>query len=548
MWKEEILRREPYVADWTRGEENHKMNTNIGGKRKDSWLVSRKESSGEEVGKKSTHKGVWKVLIVDDEEAVHSVTKLALNHLVFEEKRIEFISAFSAVEAKILLDEHPEIAVILLDVVMEEEDSGLKLAKYIRCELANRMVRIILRTGQPGQAPEEQVILEYDINDYKEKTELTARKLYSAMVTALRSYQDLARIHSSKRGLEKIIDATATIFAMQSMQKFAAGVLDQLAALLNITETALYIHFQGLMATREGNGDFLIVAGTGAFENVVGSSVAHVLPISIQQEIEEVFESNQNKFYHGKSYMLFRSKQGAEGVLYMENNGHLNEFDQRLIEIFCVNICIAFDNIELNKEIEETQRDCLYTLGEAAEARSRETGNHVKRVAECCWLLAMKYGLGPEKAGLLRLATPMHDMGKLAIPDSILNKPGKLTVEEFEVMKTHCDIGYDIMKKTPRTILQTAAMIAHQHHEKFDGTGYPQGLKGEEAHLFSRITALIDVFDALQATRVYKKPWPLEEILLLLKAERGKHFDPVLVDLFLENLSEFQEIYIKFPD
>lgn len=516
--------------------------------RKDSWLVSRKKSLGKETAEQVGKDNVWKVLIVDDELAIHSVTKLALKHLVYANKQIKFISAFSAVEAKQILQSDQDIAVILLDVVMEEDDSGLKLAKYIRCDLANRMVRIILRTGQPGQAPEEQVILEYDINDYKEKTELTARKLYSAMVTALRSYQDLERISSSKRGLEKIIDASATIFAIQSMQKFAAGVLDQLAALLNIKETALYVHFQGLMAAREGASDFLILAGTGAFRNVVGDSVDTVLPISIRQEIEQVFKTNKSKFYQGKSYALFRSKQGSEGVLYMENSQSLDEFDQRLIDIFCVNICIAFDNIELSQEIEETQRDCIYTLGEAAEARSRETGNHVKRVAECCWLLASKCGLPLEEANLLRMASPMHDMGKLAIPDGILNKPGKLTPEEFEIMKTHCDIGFDILKKSPRKILQTAAMIAWQHHEKFDGTGYPQGLKGEETHLFSRITALVDVFDALQATRVYKKAWPLDEILALITAERGKHFDPFLVDLFLENLDEIKEIYEKFPD
>lgn len=524
------------------------MSTSNNNERKDSWLISRKESIEKPSDLKSNQFGFWKVLIVDDEEDIHSVTKLALNHLVFENKRIQFISAFTAAQAKDILCADPEIAVILLDVVMEDDDSGLQLAKYIRYDLANWMVRIILRTSQPGQAPEEQVILEYAINDYKEKTELTARKLYSSMVTALRSYQDLAQISSSKQGLEKIIAATATIFAIQSIHQFAAGVLEQLAALLNIKKSALCVHSQGLMASRERTSDFSILAGTGTFQEFVGTSVDTILPYSIRQEIEQVFKTNNANFYQGKNYVLFRSKQGSECILYMENGTSIDDFDQRLIDIFCVNICVAFDNIELSKEIEETQRDCIYTLGEAAEARSRETGNHVKRVAECCWLLAIKCGLSAEDAGLLRMAAPMHDMGKLAIPDGILNKPGKLTKEEFEVMKTHCEIGYDIMSKSPRPILKTAAMIAREHHEKFDGTGYPQGLTGENTHLFSRITALIDVFDALHARRVYKEPWPLDDILSLLRAERGKHFDPFLVDLFLANLSEVLKIYEKFPD
>ena len=511
----------------------------------DDWLLKEKSPIQNKLPELGNH---WKVLIVDDEEAVHSITKLALSNLIFANKSIEFFSAFSAAQAKTILTAHPDIAVILLDVVMEEDNAGLKLAEYIRYNLENRIVRIILRTGQPGQAPEEKVILEYDINDYKEKTELTARKLYSSMITALRSYQDLERINYSKLGLEKILDATATIFAIQSIKKFATGVLEQLAALLNINGTALCVHPQGLIATRERTTDFLVLAGTGKFNKVIGLPISSVLPAKINSEIEAIFASNNCNFHKGTSYVLFRSKQGSDGILYLESSKNLDEFDQNLIDIFCVNICIAFDNLELSREIEETQRDCIYTLGEAAEARSQETGNHVKRVAECCWLLALKYGLSSEEAALLRMASPMHDIGKLAIPDSILNKPGKLTAEEFSIMQNHCEIGYYIMKKSPRAILQTAAMIAYQHHEKFDGTGYPQKLNGSETHIFSRITALIDVFDALHSDRVYKKAWPLSEIIELLQQEKGKHFDPQLVDLFLANLDEFLDIYRKLPD
>ena len=511
----------------------------------DDWLLA---SPATAIEMPPTQEQYWKILIVDDEESVHSVTNLALNSLLFNNKKLKFFSAFSAAEAKTILASNPDIAVILLDVVMEEDDAGLKLAQYIRYNLANWMVRIILRTGQPGQAPEEKVILEYDINDYKEKTELTSRKLYSAMITALRSYQDLDRINHSKLGLEKIVEATATIFAIQSITKFAAGVLEQLAALLNITGSALCVHYQSLIATRERLTDFLVLAGTGDFTKVIGLPISAVLPAHVNDEIKMVFKNSSTNFHKGKNYVLFKSKQGSEGVLYLENNKNLNDFDQNLIDIFCVNICVAFDNLELSKEIEETQRDCIYTLGEAAEARSQETGNHVKRVAECCWLLANKCGLSCDEAALIRMASPMHDIGKLAIPDSILNKPGKLTSEEFTIMKNHCQIGYYLMKKSPRAILQTAAMIAYQHHEKFDGTGYPNQLKETQIHIFSRITALIDVFDALHSNRVYKKAWPLPEILTLLDQEKSKHFDPTLVDIFLENLDEFLIIYQQLPD
>ena len=139
------------------------------------------------------------------------------------------------------------------------------------------------------------------------------------------------------------------------------------------------------------------------------------------------------------------------------------------------------------------------------------------------------------------MASPMHDIGKVGIPDNILNKPGKLTKEEYEIMKTHAQLGYNILKGSKREILQTAAIVAREHHEKWDGSGYPRGLKGKKIHIYGRITAIADVFDALGSNRVYKKAWIDKDIFNLLKNERGKHFDPSLIDLFLNN----KEIFFK---
>ena len=142
----------------------------------------------------------------------------------------------------------------------------------------------------------------------------------------------------------------------------------------------------------------------------------------------------------------------------------------------------------------------------------------------------------------------MHDIGKVAIPDKILKKPGKLTDEEWVIMRSHCKVGYKILKDSSRPILKAAALVAYRHHEKWDGTGYPNGTKGESIHIFGRITAIADVFDALGSDRCYKKAWDLEKILNLFKEEKGKHFDPKLVDLFLDNLDKFLLIRDKFQD
>ena len=204
--------------------------------------------------------------------------------------------------------------------------------------------------------------------------------------------------------------------------------------------------------------------------------------------------------------------------------------------------------MQLNQEIEHTQREVIYAMGEIGETRSKETGNHVKRVAKYSRLLAKLYGLGDKESDELEMASPMHDIGKVGIPDAILNAPRKLTQKEFEVMKTHAELGYNMLKHSDKAILRSAAIVAHQHHEKYDGSGYPRGLRGEDIHIYGRITAVADVFDALGSERVYKKAWKLDDILALFKQEQGKHFDPKLVDIFFENLNDFLKIRDTYQD
>ena len=202
----------------------------------------------------------------------------------------------------------------------------------------------------------------------------------------------------------------------------------------------------------------------------------------------------------------------------------------------------------LNEEIQSTQKEIIYKMGEIGETRSKETGNHVKRVAEYSRLLALLWGMDKKEANNLLIASPMHDIGKVGIPDSILKKTGKLTEDEFEIMKEHSLIGYNILKDSKRDILKAAAIVAKEHHEKWDGTGYPFGLKGENIHIYGRITAIADVFDALGSERCYKEAWEDEKIFGLFQKEKAKHFDPNLIDLFLNNLDDFLLIRDKYKD
>ncbi|MCK9374419.1 MAG: HD domain-containing protein [Sulfuricurvum sp.] len=202
----------------------------------------------------------------------------------------------------------------------------------------------------------------------------------------------------------------------------------------------------------------------------------------------------------------------------------------------------------LNTEIEDTQREVVFTMGSIGESRSKETGNHVRRVAEYSKLLALYYGLKEEEAEMLRQASPMHDIGKVAIPDAVLNKPGRFDEEERRIMDTHAALGYDMLKHSQRPLLLMAATVAYEHHEKYDGSGYPRGLSGEDIHIYGRITALADVFDALGSDRVYKQAWDDERIFNLFREERGKHFDPKLIDIFFDHLDEFLAIRDHLKD
>lgn len=204
--------------------------------------------------------------------------------------------------------------------------------------------------------------------------------------------------------------------------------------------------------------------------------------------------------------------------------------------------------MKVNEEIIETQKEVIYTLGEIIESRSHEAAKHVIRVAEYCYLLALKYGFSQEEAVLFKIAAPMHDIGKIGIPDHILNKPGSLTKEEFECIKTHTTIGYNIMKKSKHKIMKMAANIALSHHERWDGSGYPDAVAGENISIYSRMVSIADVFDAVSHKRCYKEAWALDDVKAYLLEQRAMMFDPQIVDLFLENWDEILAIREEHSD
>ena len=291
---------------------------------------------------------------------------------------------------------------------------------------------------------------------------------------------------------------------------------------------------------------------------IVGNSICN----GTRELIDDVYSDDRfnaqidkDTGYRTKSMMVIPMYDYSDTIIgafqVINHRGETEKFDKRDLERLTLASTYAAETLisaALAIEIEETQKEVVFTMGAIGESRSKETGNHVKRVAEYSKILALSYGLDEDEAELLKQASPMHDIGKIAIPDSILNKPGRFDENERHIIETHAELGYHMIKNSQRPLLKAAAIVAYEHHEKWDGTGYPRKLKGEEIHIYGRITAVADVFDALGSDRVYKKAWNDADIFKLFKDERGKHFDPKLVDLFFDSIDDILHSREKFKD
>ena len=290
---------------------------------------------------------------------------------------------------------------------------------------------------------------------------------------------------------------------------------------------------------------FRIRSVNSQFETLLGYSSVElegkpITGISPESAITQWMSEAQHAEVDDATSRVFRFT-GHDGDQFQLSVGCAAVHDQsgqvESIVLICQDVT---ESQRLSREILETQRELLYTMGDVVESRSEETGQHVRRVAQVSKFLALKTGLSPEFAEMIETAAPMHDIGKVGISDAILHKPGKLTSDEFEEMKRHASIGFRILGSVDRELISLAARIAHQHHERYDGLGYPNGLKGEEISIEARIVSIADVLDALFSVRSYKPAWDEQSVLEHFRAQRGMQFDPNLVDLLLFHWDEIQ--------
>lgn len=450
----------------------------------------------------------WKILLVDDDKLVHLYIEEALKGLKFEDKPINLFHAYNLDQAKEFLIINTDIAILVSDLVMEKDLAGLELINYVRNDLNNRSIRIILETARPEKAPEDITVATYDINLYLDKRELNEVKLRTAVLTSLRSYRDIILLEKGVKGLEKIIRDPHEFVFIEDIYSFLKECYKKIEK---------FIEYYSI------TNDFKI--GIKYKNFIIGDLFEENFDSTDKNTIKKQFE------YKGEKNILL--------VKFMHN---INPIEKGIISVFIDNLYLTFISSSYFINMNNSYKEIIYKLSDVIEARSGETGAHVRSVAEISYIIGKTYGMEEKRLDILKLASPLHDIGKIGISDAILNKPDKLTEEEFEIMKEHTVIGYNILKDSKWEVFEIASKIALQHHEKWNGEGYPFGLKGEDILLEARIISIADVFDALTQDRVYRKAWSFDKAVNYLNSLKGIAFDPELIDIFNAKLDEIKKI------
>lgn len=453
------------------------------------------------------------ILIVDDTDTnIHILIELL-------DDKYDILASLNGHDAIEIINEE-QIDLILLDIMMPEID-GYEVCKRLKENSKTKDIPIIFITAKTD---EESIKKAYEVGgvDYITKP--------------FKAIEVLSRIN--------------THLTLAEQKTFLEHSLEENMILLNqykqvVDESSLVSKTDLMGKITYANDEFAKISGYTKDE-LIGKSQNIVRHPDVANSVyKEMWQTIKNKrIWRGE--VKNEKKDGTYYVVFaiimpiLDLNGDIKEYISVRHDIT--------DIYNLKQEIVETQKEVVFTMGAIGETRSKETGKHVKRVAEYSRVFGKYCNLSEEEIELLVDASPMHDIGKIAIPDNILHKTGKLNDEEFQIMRTHAEIGYTMLNHSSRPLLKTAAIIALEHHERWDGNGYPNYLKGEEIAIEGRITAIADVFDALGSQRCYKKSWKDEDIFEYLKKEKGKQFDPNLVDIFFEHIDEFLLIRKEFID
>ena len=485
----------------------------------------------------------WKILIADDEPAVHAATRLALGSVSFRGREIEFVSAYSGAEVMQCLRLHDDIAVVFLDVVMETDDAGLRVARQLRKE-GHHLPRIILRTGHPGYAPEREVIVDYDIHDYKEKTSLDFSKLFSCVISALRAYDDLLRIEQHKRGLLLVLESVSW-FDLRSLRRYLSRMLAELSVLADIDIVDVSLAARDLPRRVGDNG------ADAMFDLIVDGIADRSRAAQAAAHIAQTFALAMARSDEAGSsfYARFSDK---EIVLHSPQPDAFSRADAVLLEMFLMKVAQSLDNLDTFREV-IAERDGLvrgFSLLDCGRECHHDDDElrqiqYFSRITAAKLQNRLEFQDEIDDWFVFSIATAcgLHDLGQFDLPHEIFEKPGPLTEDERHLIRSHVEKGLALLDARcgglhgTRLYPMLEAVIA-QHHERYDGSGYPAGRKAAEISLAAGIVGLADTYVAMTSPRSYRAAISHDLTVAHLAANRGIAFDPRLVDAFLEALED----------
>ena len=362
--------------------------------RDDDWLIDDSDT------RTTQSLPPWRVLVVDDEPDVHSATRLALSNVVYKERPVQVLSAYSATEGLMTLRREHDIALVLLDVVMETEDAGLRLARQIREELGNHLVRVVLRTGQPGQAPEREVVLQYDINDYKNKTELSSQKLFTTVISSLRAYEGLLMIERNRAGLERILDASTDLYHVRSLREFASGVLNQVSAILDVGADGVLCVLHE--ADSPAANTPVVVAATGAYAHMSTSPAAGLVRQPFWDAVQQAFREHRSNIEPQRAVLYVGTPEQHEFVVLVTPPLPLADLQRELLETFCDKIGWAFDNLHALDALRQAQGHFVQAVAQIFQALHKRAPQDLPADLDALLDHLAQQGLGGVDSAILR--------------------------------------------------------------------------------------------------------------------------------------------------
>lgn len=483
----------------------------------------------------------WKILVSDDDRDVHAATRLALHGITFRGRPLQIIDAYSGTETLLRLHENPDTAIIFLDVVMETDDAGLRTVQSIR-ERGFKQVRIIIRTGFPGQAPERQVIVDYDIHDYKEKTGVSVHKLFTSVISALRAYADLVALENHRRGLMSVLESVSW-FDFNAVQRYISGMLAEFSDLARIGAGPI------LMLSRPTHSPHqapTLLACQGDGPDAGETLQAGELPAATAALITQAFDE-KHTLAGAAGKTLYQCCHGIELVVFAEGAEALAQADEVLLEVFLSTVCQAISNQSVFAEMQADRDAVLCGLALHAECWNPHAAPELERLA--CWAQAIARRLHatlvfPQEIDEvfmrdIGIAARLHDLGNESIAPALLGQPTCYSADERKRMQAHVAEGVRILDgvlalRRGHSALGLAREIIACHHEHFDGSGYPEGLRGDDIPLAARLLAVADTYTAMTSPRPHRAAHAASEAVAAIKSGDGSRFDPRVVQAFLE--------------